>query len=57
VSDALKKCDERYEVFDKDVPGLGVRVSPSGRKAWFLVTRRPGKNPSRVSLGDFPGRP
>jgi hypothetical protein len=57
VSDPLKKCDERYEVFDKDVPGLGVRVSPSGRKAWFLVTRRPGKNPSRVSLGDFPGRP
>jgi integrase len=40
---------------DKDgVPGLLLRVSPTGKKAWAVTARRPGhKNPSRFTLGDF----
>jgi integrase len=35
------------------VPGLVLRVSPTGSKAWALTARRPGnKNPSRFTLGD-----
>jgi integrase len=36
------------------VPGLVLRVSPTGSKTWALTARRPGyKNPSRFSLGDY----
>jgi integrase len=36
------------------VPGLALRVSPSGRKSWTITARRPGnKNPSRYNIGDY----
>jgi integrase len=36
------------------VPGLGLRVSPTGTKSWVLIARRPGmKNPSRYTLGSY----
>jgi integrase len=36
------------------VPGLMLRVSPSGTKSWVVTARRPGcKNPSRFTIGDF----
>lgn len=30
---------KRYTVFDTEVPGLGVRVSPSGSKSYYLQSR------------------
>ncbi|WP_293951386.1 tyrosine-type recombinase/integrase [Sneathiella sp.] len=36
------------------VPGLALRVSPSGNRSWIVTARRPGKkNPSRFTLGDY----
>ena len=39
---------------DRRVPGLALRVAPSGRKSWIVTARRPGKkNPSRFTIGDY----
>ena len=36
------------------VPGLALRISPSGKRSWIVSARRPGKkNPSRFTLGDY----
>ena len=47
-----------YDVADGVVPGLAVRVMPSGRCSFVLVARFPGnnnkvKNPTRRSLGPY----
>jgi integrase len=43
-----------YDVPDAIVPGLAVRVMPSGMRTFVLVTRFPGrKNPTRRSLGAY----
>ena len=44
---------QRYELRDAVVRGLGVRISPSGTKTWFVMRRING-NPVRVSLGQYP---
>lgn len=46
---------QRLDVMDAHVPGLGVRVSDSGRKTWMLIARYPGStNPTRRALGEYP---
>ena len=53
---AIRKAElkaERYELRDAMVRGLGVRISPSGTKTWFVM-RRVNGNPIRVSLGQYP---
>jgi integrase len=47
-----------YDVADGVVPGLAVRVLPSGQRSFVLVARFPGKNgkaknPTRRSLGAY----
>jgi integrase len=43
-----------YDVADGNVPGLMVRVMPSGARSFVLVARYPGKkNPTRRSLGSY----
>jgi integrase len=50
----LKPEDDHYDEWDALVPGLGVRVSPSGRKTFVLAVRFPGsKNPTRRALGTY----
>src|SRR5262245_28809417 len=54
--DALKAArkGELYERADTVVPGLGVRVSETGRKTFILTTRFPGsRNPTRRALGEY----
>jgi integrase len=42
-----------YDVMDSVVPGLGVRVSETGRCTFVLVARFPGRtNPTRRAIGE-----
>jgi integrase len=48
------KPGKTYDVPDAIVPGLAIRVMPSGQRSFVLVTRFPGKkNPTRRSLGTY----
>ncbi len=51
---ALKPTSRAYIRPDGIVPGLGVRVMPSGHKTFVLVTRFPGsRNPVPRALGAY----
>ena len=47
----LKPADRRYEVWEGN--GLGIRVSPNGRKSWVLMYRFEGRQ-RRLTLGRYP---
>lgn len=49
----LKPREARYEAFDAQLPGFGVRVAPTGRKTWIVFGRQNGRR-TRVSLGTYP---
>jgi len=48
---ALKPQSKDYEVFDRDVGGLSVRVFPSGKRSFAVNFRVNGKR-KRMSIGD-----
>ncbi len=49
-----KAGKKHYDVWDSVVPGLGARVSETGRRTFVLVARYPGsRNPTRRALGEF----
>jgi len=50
---ALKPKTKRFEVWEDGRTGLGVRVSPVGRKSWVYMYRFDGK-PRRMTLGTYP---
>jgi len=50
---ALKPKAARYEVWEDGRTGLGVRVSPQGRKSWVFMYRFDGKA-RRMGLGTYP---
>jgi len=50
---SLKAEEQRVEVMDGAVPGLGVRVSPDGGKSWFL-RYGPLEARRRIALGPYP---
>lgn len=43
----------RFELADGEVPGLGLRVLPSGRKFWFL-RYGPSGGRRRITFGEYP---
>jgi integrase len=43
----------RREIFDQALPAFGMRVTDSGVKSWFLMTRINGKL-ARLTLGRYP---
>jgi Arm DNA-binding domain len=47
--------DTRDDYWDAIVPGLGVRVTETGRASFVLMTRYPRnpKNPTRRALGEY----
>lgn len=51
---ALKAKAQRYEAWEDGRTGLGLRVSPAGRKSWIYMYRFEGK-PRRMTLGTYPG--
>lgn len=44
---------ERVEMWDDKIAGLGIRVSPTGTKAFVLLYRLDGR-PKRMTLGRYP---
>ncbi len=50
---ALKPKAERYEVWEDGRTGLGVRVSPKGRKSWVYMYRFNGTL-RRMCFGTYP---
>ena len=48
--EALAPRDVDYITWDRDVPGFGVRVMPSGRKS-FVLQYRVGRRSRRMVLG------
>ena len=56
---SLGKTPHRYERYDAGTkhqryPGFGVRVTPRGKKSFFVLYRRNGKL-KRATLGEYPG--
>src|SRR4051812_45235631 len=49
----LKPGPARRDYFDAATRGLGIRVSPSGTKTWFVMRRVRGRM-SRYTLGRYP---
>lgn len=50
---ALKAKADRYEVWEPNRTGLGVRVSPAGRRTFIYMYRFQGR-PRRMTLGTYP---
>jgi hypothetical protein len=57
---ALKPSDKRLQYWDDSLPGFGLRVSPpnrkspTGRKTWIVMYRRPTGSAVRLKLGTYP---
>jgi len=50
IVDAADTRASEYFIWDDDIPGLGLRVLPSGRKG-YVVQYRAGRRSRRMSLG------
>ena len=55
--DALSVDAGDTVVWDRDLPGFGIRVYASGRKVWCVQTRGPSGGPKRVALGRLADMP
>lgn len=54
IANPLRKTDPtQLEVWDELVPGLGIRLTNRGVKAWFVRYRANGSN-RRMTLGRYP---
>src|SRR5262245_28067450 len=53
---AIKPLATRAEYRDETVPGLILRVSPSGRMVWTLFYRNEGGRKRRYTLGRYPDK-
>lgn len=51
--ESLKPGDRRVEIRDTLLPGFGMRISPTGKKAWFAVGRV-GSHQVRHTIGSYP---
>ena len=50
---SLKPKPERYEVWEDNGKGFGMRISPTGRKSWLFMYRFDGRA-RRMTLGTYP---
>jgi len=50
VADGAEARDTEYTIWDKDIPGFGLRVMPSGRRS-YMIQYRNGTRTRRMVLG------
>ena len=50
---SLKPKVKRYDIFDANLAGFGIRVSPKGTKSWVVLSRNMQRK-TRVTLGRYP---
>jgi integrase len=50
---SAKPKEQRYDIFDARLTGLGVRISAKGTKSFFVMRRNKGKM-TRITLGQYP---
>ena len=50
VVESVAPKDKEFYVWDAEIPGLGLRVLPSGRRQ-YIVQYRAGRRSRRLSLG------
>ena len=53
---SLKPREKRYDVYDAQLAGFGIRVSPLGTKSWIVLSRNRQRK-MRVTLGRYPQKP
>jgi integrase len=53
---SLKPETRRLEYWDTLLPGFGIRITPNGRKSFFVMCRSRGKQ-KRITLGHYPMTP
>ena len=51
---AIKPKAERFEAWEDNGKGFGLRVGPSGKKSWIYLYRFEGRA-RRMTLGEYPG--
>ncbi len=51
---AIKPKAERFELWETNGKGFGLRVSPAGKKSWIYMFRFDGRA-RRMTLGEYPG--
>ena len=51
--DALSVSSGDIVVWDRDLPGFGVRIYGTGRKVWCVQVRGPSGKPKRKTLGRY----
>jgi Arm DNA-binding domain len=49
-----KPTPKQFDYFDETIPGLALRVTRHGIKAWTLVYTRPDGRRARITLGRYP---
>lgn len=52
--EALEPAERDYIVWDTDVPGFGLKVTPTGKRTFFLAYRTTAHTQRKPKIGDFP---
>ncbi len=56
VAEAEPPASGRLELWDAELPGFGLRVTPAGQRSWQVMYRIAGRK-RRLTLGSFPALP
>ncbi len=56
VAEATPPARGRLELWDAELPGFGLRITPAGQRSWQVMYRIEGRK-RRLTLGSFPALP